>query len=106
DGETREFWLRRTRSLDPEFQTEIFEAGPWRISYDFDSRPLPFEVSLVDFNPSNDPGASARAAYRSDVYIRELEAKPLDPKPFEDLADGQHFHFLDRPRETFRKTGS
>ncbi len=106
DDQTREFWLRRTRSLDPDFQTERFESGPWRISYDFDARELPFDVTLVDFNPSNDPGSSARAAFRSDVYLRELESGALDQKPFEDLADGQHFHFLDRPRETFRKTGS
>ncbi len=105
DGESKEFWLRRTLTLEPQYEDLTFRGGHYRISYDYDSRPLPFEVHLLDFDPSNDPGTTARSAFRSDVTVRELDAPEMKPVPFNDLAVGQYFHFLDRPRETFKKLG-
>lgn len=104
-GQSREFWLRRSDRLGPSYQEVRFSDGPWRISYDFDARPLPFEINLIDFDPSNDPGATARAAYRSDVTVREPSEQRPQPKPFAEIAQGGYFLFSDRPREVFRKLG-
>ena len=106
DGTTSEFWLRRTRSLEASYQPiELApEAGRWEVSFDYDTRPLPFRVELVDFNPQNDPGSTARSSFRSDVFPMEPDAKLAPTKPFADLAVGEHFYFLDRPREALRKT--
>ncbi len=104
-GQSREFWLRRSDRLGPTYQQVDFRDGPWRISYDFDSRPLPMEIHLVDFDPSNDPGATARAAYRSDVTVREPGQPKPESKPFAEVAAGGYFQFADRPREVFRKLG-
>jgi hypothetical protein len=106
DGVTRELWIPRTLELKPDFHVIDFPSGPWRISFDFDRRPLPFQVSLLDFDPSSDPGTTARSAFRSDVTARPLgEAAPRQTT-FADLGTGEHFHFVDRPRQTFRKTSS
>lgn len=106
DETTRDIWLPRTQTLDSDFHLVEFPSGPWRISFDFDRRPLKFQVSLLDFDPSNDPGTSARSAFRSDVTVRPLgEAAPAR-LPFADLEIGAHYHFVDRPRETFVKTSA
>jgi hypothetical protein len=104
DGETREFWILRSR-YEPFYEDVRLGDELWRISFDSDTRPLPFAVNLVDFDPSNDPGASARAAYRSDVFLTEPDATPMPRRAFADLPRDGYFHFLDRPTETFRKVG-
>ena len=107
DGHSTTFWLRRTRSFEPDYRPIDLPAehGAWEASFDFDTRPLPFKLNLIDFNPTNDPGASARASYRSDVLTQEPEAKLPQTRPFSELAIGDHFYFLDRPREAYRKSG-
>jgi hypothetical protein len=103
DGQTQEFWLPQSLRHGPDYQRKLFGDEFWTISYDFEQGGLPFEVNLVDFNPSNDPGAKTRSAYRSDVYLSDLDGEPPAPKSFSALPDGQAFLFLDRPRETFVK---
>ncbi len=106
NGETRSLWLPRAMGFDPEYQLVEFADGPWQISYDFDRRPLDCQITLHDFDPSNDPGTTARMAFRSDVTVSEPNARPEPPTAFARLEVGDNFYFLNRPRESFLKTAN
>lgn len=82
DGESKSIWLRQWPDLKPPFvapldpiafQDVTFPHGRYRLSFDFDRRPLGFELRLTDFDPSNDPGTTARSSYRSDVELTDTE---------------------------------
>jgi hypothetical protein len=98
EGASRQFWLQRS-----EVETVTLGSNFWRVQYDFDRGKLPFRVSLIDFDPSNDPGTMSRSAFRSDVVVRELGASAERSLPFSELKPGGFFTFLDRPRESFVK---
>jgi hypothetical protein len=100
EGHSREVWL-------PLADRQLVELpdGLWRIALEPDQRPLGFEIELIDFEPSNDPGTTSRSAYRSDVVVRGADESPARPSTFAALADKQAFLFPDRPREALRKAG-
>lgn len=102
-GESKEIWLRRSETLTPEFETVAFSDGLYRLGLDFERGKLGFDLTLHDFDPSSDPGTSARSAYRSDVTARDPRQPEPEPKAYSKLPEGQHFHFSDRPRQTYVK---
>src|SRR5262249_54794576 len=55
------------------YQVVDLPHARYRLSFDFDRRPLGFELRLTDFDPSNDPGTTARSSYRSDVELTDNE---------------------------------
>ncbi len=101
DGTSKPVWIQRNS-----VETVQMPGGPWRVEYDYDRGKLAFRVNLIDFDPTNDPGTTARSSYRSDVVVRELGTSPEPQLPFAKLKDGGYFTFLDRPRESFQKVGS
>jgi hypothetical protein len=63
----------------PRFQTIHFTDGPaYRVSLDFDRRPLGFEVGLVDFEMETDPGTQMAASYTSDVKLTDPSRNVTD----------------------------
>ena len=71
DGETREFWLRRSADLTQRFQTVSFPKGDYRVALDFDRVPLGFEVKLNDFDEGKDPGAMQSRSFKSEVALND-----------------------------------
>lgn len=105
NGDTREFWIRRSAGLSPTFKLVEVDGQPWQVAFDFGSSPLGFSVELVDADPSFDPGTSARSAYRSDVVVRKSGEQPARPMEFRDLPEGGYFTFAHLPRQAYRKLG-
>ena len=86
--ETKEFFLRRSASLDPVWKTVAF--GPttgaepsqvFRLAYDVERKPLGFALKLVDFQRGFDPGTEKASRFSSDVLLTDkaagLNAKPI-----------------------------
>jgi hypothetical protein len=81
DGHTEEFWVRRSRSLEPLFQRVSFPSGDYEVSLDFDRKPLGFQLTLVDFQVGFDPGTDQASSYVSKVLLND-EAQGIKDKPF------------------------
>ena len=68
---TREFYLRRSRTFEPEWQTVEFPGAAYRIGYDLDRVPLGFDVKLEDFEVTFDPGTDQASSYVSKVLVTD-----------------------------------
>lgn len=75
---TKEFYLRRSASLDPAWQTVAFPTGTYRISYDADRKPLGFELKMVDFQRGFDPGTEKASRFSSDVRLTDKAVGIVD----------------------------
>lgn len=69
--DVKEFWVRRSADMTQNFKTVRFPSGDYRIALDFDRKPLPFTVSLIDFDEGKDPGSSQSKSFRSDVVLND-----------------------------------
>ena len=79
---TREFYIRRSATLDQSWQTVKFPNGTiYKISYDADRKPLGFELKMVDFQRGFDPGTEKASRFSSDVLLTDksmgIEEKPI-----------------------------
>jgi hypothetical protein len=79
-GDKKEFWIRRSSGLDQEFQDVAFPSGRYRISFDFDRKPLGFDLKLVDFEMGTDPGTQQASSFVSQVLLTDSE-KRITNKP-------------------------
>jgi hypothetical protein len=71
-SQTKEFYIRRSASLDQSWQTVSFPDGStYRISYDADRKPLGFELKMVDFQRGFDPGTEKASRFSSDVLLTD-----------------------------------
>lgn len=71
---TKEFYIRRSATLDPVWQTVTFPSGAYRIAYDAERKPLGFELKMVDFQRGFDPGTEKASKFSSDVMLTDKAA--------------------------------
>lgn len=74
----KEFYIRRSATLDPAWQTVTFPTGTYRISYDADRKPLGFELKMVDFQRGFDPGTEKASRFSSDVRLTDKALGVVD----------------------------
>ena len=71
-GQTKEFWLSRSESLDPPPpQTVTFRDSVYEITYDVDRKPLGFELKLDDFDMDFEPGTEQPTHFVSKVRLTD-----------------------------------
>lgn len=75
---TRDFFIRRSASFSPVWKTVNFGDRPFEIAYDVDRRPLGFELKLIDFDRTFDPGTEQASRFRSDVRLTDRAAGIVD----------------------------
>jgi hypothetical protein len=75
---THDFFIRRSPSYDPLWQTVTFPDAVYQIAYDVDRRPLGFELKLIDFDRTFDPGTEQASRFQSDVRLTDKEAGIVD----------------------------
>ena len=78
--QTKEFFVRRSESFEPIWQTVSFPNVAYRVAYDVDRRPLGFDLKLVDFQREFDPGSEQASRFRSEVRLTD-KAAGVDDKP-------------------------
>ncbi|MFO0910220.1 MAG: cytochrome c biogenesis protein ResB [Isosphaeraceae bacterium] len=78
---TQEFFIRRSNSLDPVWKTVMFEDQAYQVSFDVEREPLGFDLKLVDFDRTFDPGTEQASRFQSDVKLTD-RAAGLTDKPF------------------------
>ncbi len=117
--ETKEFYLRRSATLEPVWKTVTFgdshghDHGPtavFRLSYDVDRKPLGFELKLVDFQRGFDPGTEKASRFSSDVLLTDktdgIREKPIHIAMNEPLTHhGYTFYQSSFIREEDPRTG-
>jgi hypothetical protein len=81
DGQTEEFWVRRSPDLEPRFSRVRFPSGDYEVSLDFDRRPLGFQLKLTDFQVDFDPGTEQPSSYVSQVRLKD-EIQGIQDQPF------------------------
>jgi hypothetical protein len=79
DGETREFWVRRSATLDERWEQVAFPGSVYSVSYDVDRKALNFQLKLVDFDRLFDPGTEQPSRFQSKVLLTD-EAQDLKDK--------------------------
>lgn len=72
--QSKEFYIRRSNSLDQLWQPVTFPGGRYEIAYDVDRKPLGFELKLVDFDRGFDPGTEQASRFQSDVLLTDASA--------------------------------
>lgn len=107
---TKEFYIRRSATLDPVWQTVTFPSGSYRIAYDSDRRPLGFELKMLDFQRGFDPGTEKASRFSSDVLLTDKAAairnKPIHISMNEPLTHrGYTFYQSSFVREEDPRTG-
>jgi hypothetical protein len=70
----KEFYVRRSASLDPSWKTVAVGPQVFRVAYDADRRPLGFDLKMVDFQRGFDPGTEQASRYSSDVLLTDRSA--------------------------------
>ncbi len=80
--QTKEFYIRRSASLDPLWQSVTLPNGAlYKICYDADRKPLGFELKMVDFQRGFDPGTEKASRFSSDVLLTDksqgIENQPI-----------------------------
>jgi hypothetical protein len=80
DGQTEEFWVRRSPTLEPVFSRAGFPSGDYEVSLDFDRRPLGFKLKLIDFDRGFDPGTDQPSSYMSKVLLND-EIQGINDQP-------------------------
>ena len=77
-GETREVWLRRSGTFDPDYRTVTFPGGMYEVAFDSDRLDLGFSLKLKDFDVGFDPGTNQASTFRSEVDLTDDAAKIKD----------------------------
>jgi hypothetical protein len=77
---TKEFFIRRSATLDPAWKTVSFPSGTYKIAYDADRKPLGFELKMVDFQRGFDPGTEKASRFSSDVLLTD-KADGINDRP-------------------------
>lgn len=115
--ETKEFFIRRSASLDPVWKTVSFGSSNggepsqvFRLAYDVERRPLGFALKLVDFQRGFDPGTEKASRFSSDVLLTDktagLNAKSIHISMNEPLTHkGYTFYQSSFIREEDPRTG-
>lgn len=70
-NETKTFYLRRSATYEPVWETVSFPHGVYQIAYDVEHKPLGFDLKLVDFQRGFDPGTEQAARFSSDVKLTD-----------------------------------
>jgi len=78
---TREFYISRSATLDPEWQTVAFGNNVYKIAYDVDRSPLGFELKMIDFQRGFDPGTEQASRFSSDVLLTD-KSMGITSKPY------------------------
>jgi hypothetical protein len=69
---TKEFYVRRSNSLDQDWKTLAFPNGAlYKIAYDVDRKPLGFDLKLDDFQRGFDPGTEQASRFMSKVRLTD-----------------------------------
>jgi len=68
---TKEFWIRRSPTLEPAPQRVSFPGGDFEVVYDVDRKPLPFSLKLDDFKVEFDPGTEQASSFTSKVRLSD-----------------------------------
>lgn len=78
---TKEFWIRRSPTLDPAPQHVEFPSGEYEVVYDVDRRPVGFSLKLDDFEVGFDPGTQQPSSFVSKVRLTD-ESMGIKDKPY------------------------
>lgn len=78
---TKEFWIRRSHTLDQIPRRISFPTGDYDIVYDVDRRPLGFSLKLDDFKVEFDPGTDRASSFTSKVRMTD-ETQGIKDKPY------------------------
>ncbi|SIN82770.1 ResB-like family protein [Singulisphaera sp. GP187] len=68
---TKEFWIRRSPTLEPVPQRVSFPDGDYDVVYDVDRKPLAFSLKLDDFKVEFDPGTQQASSFTSKVRLSD-----------------------------------
>jgi hypothetical protein len=80
DGHTREFWIRRSPTLEPVFERVSFPSGNYEVSFDVDRKNVGFSLTLKDFEVGFDPGTQQASRFVSQVELED-EAAGIQDQP-------------------------
>jgi hypothetical protein len=80
DGQTQEFWIRRSSTLEPVFQRVSFPDGTYEVSFDVDRKDVGFNLKLDDFEVGFDPGTEQASKFVSQVRLTD-EAQGINDQP-------------------------
>ncbi|MFM1801729.1 MAG: hypothetical protein RJA81_1081 [Planctomycetota bacterium] len=75
DGESKEFWIRRSPDLKPLFQPVRLGPELYEVAYDVDRLDLDFEIKLIDFEAAVDPGTEQASSFVSKIELTDLSQK-------------------------------
>ena len=78
DGRRPGFYVRRSQDSEPRWQTVDFGTRTFRIAYDINRDPLGFDVKLIDFERTFDPGTDQAASYLSRVLVNDPAHNVVD----------------------------
>jgi len=80
-SETQNFFIRRTESFEPVWQTVRFHDATYQVSYDVERVPLDFSIKLLDFQRKFNPGTEQASQFASKIELTDpkagLKAKPV-----------------------------
>jgi hypothetical protein len=80
DGQTEEFWIRRSPGLESTFHRVSFPTGDYEVGFDVDRKDLGFALKLDDFDVGFDPGTEQASRYVSKVRLND-EAQGIKDEP-------------------------
>lgn len=79
--ETKDFWVRGTADLKPNYQPLIMGTDRYEIAYDVDRKELDFEIKLIDFEAAMDPGTQQASSFESRIELtdpgKKVVSKPI-----------------------------
>jgi hypothetical protein len=82
DGQTKDFWIRRSDGLDPPRpQFVTFGETIYEVSYDVDRKPLGFDIKLDDFDVGFEPGTEQATRFVSKVRLED-PSMGIKDKPY------------------------
>ncbi|MFO0953988.1 MAG: cytochrome c biogenesis protein ResB [Isosphaeraceae bacterium] len=79
--QSKEFYIRRSNSLDQLWQPVTIGDQRFEICYDADRKPLGFDLKLVDFDRGFDPGTEQAARFQSDVLLTD-KPRNIKDRPY------------------------
>jgi hypothetical protein len=80
DGHTEDFWVRRSPTLEPNFERVSFPSGDYEVSFDVDRKNLGFSLRLDDFDVGFEPGTEQATRFVSQVRLTD-EAEDIHDEP-------------------------
>jgi hypothetical protein len=79
---TKELYVRRSASLEPNWETVVIPNGSvYKVAYDVEHAPLGFDLKLIDFQRDFDPGTEQASRFASKVRLTDREMG-LEEKPY------------------------